>query len=221
VRVAVPRRALPPRLLLSIGAAAAAGFALVAYLVLARATTPFDVAVHRWMVAHQDPLAARVFLWVTIAGGITGMRMLAIAGGLYLAMRGRIGAGILLAVIPFLANLFFDAAKRLSARPRPPGLGAPMDASYAFPSGHSMVSAAVCGGLGYLWWRAGLLRGGTALAMATAVPLLVGLSRLYLDVHWATDVIGGWCAGLCMAALSAALHDRIGHRVFLHTEQSS
>jgi undecaprenyl-diphosphatase len=173
------------------------------------------------MIAHQDPFASRFFLWVTIAGGITAMRLVAIAGGLFLAMRGRLGAGVMLAVIPFLANLFFDSAKRLSARPRPPGLGAPMDASYAFPSGHSMVSAAVCGGLGYFCWRAGLLRGGTALALATAVPLLVGLSRLYLDVHWATDVIGGWCAGLCMAALCAALHDRFDHHLPLHTGQSS
>ena len=39
--------------------------------------------------------------------------------------------------------------------------------------------------------------------------LLVGLTRLYLDVHWTTDVIGGWAVGLFVAAVTAALYERL------------
>jgi undecaprenyl-diphosphatase len=40
-----------------------------------------------------------------------------------------------------------------------------------------------------------------------SVPLVVGLTRLYLNVHWFTDVIGGWTVGLFVAAICAALYE--------------
>lgn len=52
----------------------------------------------------------------------------------------------------------------------------------------------------------------TALALAIGGPLLVGVSRIYLNVHWATDVLGGWSAGLLIAVLSAALYERYRRR---------
>jgi undecaprenyl-diphosphatase len=42
-----------------------------------------------------------------------------------------------------------------------------------------------------------------------SVPLIVGLTRLYLNVHWFTDVIGGWTVGLFVAAICAALYERL------------
>jgi undecaprenyl-diphosphatase len=47
----------------------------------------------------------------------------------------------------------------------------------------------------------------TAIAIGGGIPLIVGLTRLYLDVHWTTDVIGGWTVGLFVAAMSAALYE--------------
>ena len=61
-------------------------------------------------------------------------------------------------------------------------------------------------------WRERLIGGRTALALAIGGPLLVGISRIYLNVHWATDVLGGWSAGLLIAVLSAALYDRYRRR---------
>jgi undecaprenyl-diphosphatase len=165
-----------------------------------------DGAVQRWFLAHQHPAAERVFYWITVLGGITGMRVVALAGAGYLWYRGRrfVAAGIVF--VPVMANLAFNVAKRFYARPRPVGLGGRVDSSYAFPSGHATTAAAVCGTLAYVLWREGFLRLGSALALAVIVPLLVGISRLYLDVHWATDVLGGWCAGLLIAVLSAVVY---------------
>jgi undecaprenyl-diphosphatase len=83
------------------------------------------------------------------------------------------------------------------------------------------VSAAVCCTLAYVLWREGLTGGRAALTLAALVPLLVGGSRLYLNVHWATDVLGGWCAGLFIAVFSAMLYDRYGHRRAVNREASA
>lgn len=77
---------------------------------------------------------------------------------------------------------------------------------------HESTRFDVCCTLAYVSWREGFIRGRAALGLATIVPLLVGFSRLYLNVPWATDVPGGWCAGLLIAVLSATLYNRYRRR---------
>jgi membrane-associated phospholipid phosphatase len=206
-------------LVVLIGAAALVGFAKVGEDVFEHESTTFDGAVQAWMMAHQVPLADRIFLWVTTLGGINGMCALALAGAAYLWYRGhrRVAAGVLVA--PVVAITLFSVVKQLYARPRPLGLGGRVDSSGSFPSGHATASAAVCCTLAYVLWREGFIGRRTALAFAILVPFLVGASRLYLNVHWATDVLGGWCAGLLIAVLSVALYDR--HRRRRATDHGS
>lgn len=191
-----------------IGAAALLGFAKVGEDVFAHESTGFDRGVQAWVLAHQVPAVHGAFVWITTLGGIMAMRLLALAGAAFLWWRGhrRVSAGVL--VVPVVADLLFHVAKRLFERQRPLGLGGRVDTSYSFPSGHATVSVAVCGALAYVFWREGLVGRSVALAFAVLVPLLVGASRVYLNVHWATDVLGGWCAGLVIAALSVALYDQ-------------
>jgi len=190
-----------------IGTAALLGFAKVGADVFTHKATSLDGAVQGWSLTHQNSALHAVFLWITRIGGIMGMRVLALMSALYLWFRGhrRVAAGVL--VVPVVADFLFNGAKRIYARPRPLGLGAHVDSSYAFPSGHATVSAAVCCTLAYVLWREGLMSRWAALVLAVLVPLLVGVSRLYLNVHWATDVLGGWSAGLVVAALSAMLYN--------------
>jgi membrane-associated phospholipid phosphatase len=195
-------------LVVLLGALALLGFAKVGEDVFAHESTNFDGAVQAWMLAHQNRWADRLFFWITTIGGITGMGVLAVAGAAFLwyKRRRRVAAGVLVA--PVVANTVFNVVKRIYARPRPLGLGGPVDSSYSFPSGHATESAAVCCTLAYVLWRERLIGGRVALALALVPPLSIGGSRLYLNVHWATDVIGGWCAGFLIAVLSATLYDR-------------
>lgn len=177
-------------------------------------TAPFsavqgiDRAVQAWMLAHQYAALDRIFFAITTLGGIVAMRATAAIGAIYLAYRRQFRASVVLVAAAIAADVLFTTAKRSFARPRPQGLGAGVDSSGSFPSGHGTMAAAVCGTLAYLLWREGFVRGRVALTVAAMIPLLVGISRVYLNVHWASDVLGGWLAGLLVAAVAATSYDR-------------
>ncbi|URM92821.1 phosphatase PAP2 family protein [Streptomyces sp. MRC013] len=93
-------------------------------------------------------------------------------------------------------------------RPRLPD---PVDSAEfaAFPSGHAMTAAVVCG---LLWWAAARAARWTLVrpvAVAGAVSTAgVGLTRVYLGVHWPSDVLGGWLLGACLVAAAVAAYER-------------
>ncbi|WP_229898740.1 phosphatase PAP2 family protein [Streptomyces hiroshimensis] len=84
----------------------------------------------------------------------------------------------------------------------------------AFPSGHALTATVACGLLVWLLRRHGVrARGLRAAAAAGAVSVLgVGLTRLYLGVHWASDVVGGWLLGGALVAVSAGLFGMVTQR---------
>lgn len=86
----------------------------------------------------------------------------------------------------------------------------PVDSAHyaAFPSGHAMTATVVCGLLLWLLRRHGVGRGLWRAALATAVVSVtgVGLTRVWLGVHWPTDVLGGWLFGALMVTAAVAVH---------------
>lgn len=192
----------------AIGTVALMGLAKVGEDVLEHESAGFDGAIQSWILGHQYPMLKKLFLVVTAAGGVAPMCALSLGAAAYLWYRGhrRVTAGVLLA--PTVAVTLFLLLKRAYARARPAGLAGIVPSSYSFPSGHATAAAAICCTLAYVYWREGFVSRRTAILWAVLVPLLVGVSRIYLNVHWATDVLGGWSAGLLIAVLSAVLYDR-------------
>jgi membrane-associated phospholipid phosphatase len=58
-------------------------------------------------------------------------------------------------------------------------------------------------------WREAMLDDELAVALALIPPTVIGASRVYLDVHYATDVLGGWAVGGVVAAMSAMVYERV------------
>jgi undecaprenyl-diphosphatase len=145
-----------------------------------------------------------IFRDITSLGGATVLSLMTAAVvGYLLVDEKRAAAGFVLASVSGGAAL--SAILKLAfARPRPnivPHLVEVHTAS--FPSGHAMLSAVVYLTLGALLAR---VEGPPrikiyVLTVAILVTFLIGLSRVYLGVHWPTDVLAGWCAGAAWAML--------------------
>jgi undecaprenyl-diphosphatase len=176
--------------------------------VFSHETGTFDEAIQFWVDGHQNTFLYFLFFVITYLGSVGVMLGIALVGALWLWLRrGRhVAAAALIA--PAAATVLFFSIKPLFARARPPISGHLVLGTYAFPSGHTTASTAVCCTLAYVYWREGFISRRLALWIATLPPFLIGVSRVYLDVHWATDVLGGWSLGLLVAVLGAALYDR-------------
>lgn len=117
-----------------------------------------------------------------------------------------------------LVVLVNQALKFLIQRPRPEGFRLAEVGGFSFPSGHSMVAMAFFGLLAWLVWRyeRDLRMRNLFVASFGVVIVMVGLSRIYLGVHYASDVIGGFCASV----IWLALYTRLAVPLFLGDDEA-
>ncbi len=113
-----------------------------------------------------------------------------------------------------------DALKLLAARPRPPiELAREVPEGYGFPSTTALLSVVLLGAVCYLVRRAPRPVFAAALAASFPTVLAVGLSRVYVGEHWATDVLGGWLFGAAwLLVLTAAYHSWLSRRTKLRQQ---
>jgi undecaprenyl-diphosphatase len=128
--------------------------------------------------------------------GVLTLMVLTIAGFLTMTRKGYAALFVLISVTG--GTLLSQTMKWAYARPRPDLVphGAEVYTA-SFPSGHSMMSAIVYLTLGALLARTQSERAVKAYVLSVAIVLtmLVGVSRVYLGVHWPTDVLAGWALG--------------------------
>ncbi|MFD8589388.1 phosphatase PAP2 family protein [Streptomyces sp. NPDC059637] len=135
------------------------------------------------------------------------MRVVAMASAVWLWRRGAGRAALWLLGCTAAAAVVQQGVKAAVGRDRPRWPD-PVDSAHyaAFPSGHAMTAAVVCGALVWLHHLYASRRGrwGPWVRGAASVSVLgAGLTRLYLGVHWLTDVLAGWLLGLALVLAAA------------------
>jgi len=166
---------------------------------------------HRWAVTDRGVTHTFRILtdWVW---GPTTMRILCAVAVAWLVWRHRAWwLALWVAATCALGTLVQQSLKAAVGRARPVWPD-PVDSAHyaAFPSGHAMTATVVCGLLLWLLRRhgAGRVLWPTALTMAVVSVVGVGLTRVWLGVHWPSDVLGGWLLGALLVALAVATYER-------------
>ena len=196
---------------LIVAAMGAAAFVTLASHVRSGSTQQFDDSVIRWMGAHHSSGADAVMLEITALGTGTVVIMVVAVAALFLVLTQHKYSAILLLASTSGGIVLNGVLKLGFNRPRP-SLFVPAvhTVSSSFPSGHAMSAAIVYSTVAYLAARLHRRRWARWLIMIAALLLivLISASRLYLGVHYPSDVIAGaaiglaW-AGFCMATLEA------------------
>jgi undecaprenyl-diphosphatase len=171
-----------------------------------------DSALLNYSMSIRTPLLDAFFRAITATGETLPVILCTLLMAICLLLKGKpVSAGFtgfyMLGV--WLLN---ELLKRVLERPRPPfDLHLAHAAGYSLPSGHSMnFIALVLLGL-YMLWSFSERKDINSAATLFFIPysLLMGLSRVYLHVHYFSDVITGWCVGIAWAAACTLLHGQL------------
>ena len=156
----------------------------------------FDTAILSYIVHHRSDRIATAMSAVSMLGSAGFLAGVVLLAGLYLRRRSGSWVPLLvLAAAGLGAAVFAGTMKDILSRSRPPAAWMTARASgSAFPSDHATRATAVYGALGCLvaGTRESRLPRLSIWTAAVFASLMIGVSRVYVGVHWPTDVIGGW-----------------------------
>jgi membrane-associated phospholipid phosphatase len=169
-----------------------------------------DPAITGWFVDHRNAASTVAAKLVSDAGSTVTMGVLALLGVVWLAWRRRWPQAGTVAVAALGAAVMGTVMKDVLGRARPPRVDQlVLQTNASLPSGHALGSTVVLGILTAIAFGA-IRRPANRAALATIIVVViaaVGLSRLYLGVHWSTDVLTSWLLGaawlsVCVTALA-------------------
>lgn len=194
----------------------ALGFGLIAVLVGNTKTQNFDSTIISWVQGLEAPLLTTIMKFFTIIG--SGMPIVIITviimAILYLFL-GHRRELLFLFWVMIGTSLINKLLKLVFQRTRPTLHRIAEASGYSFPSGHSVAAFALYGALAFLIWKHVPTAIGRILIiiLSSLFIAIIGISRIYLGVHYPSDVIGGYLMSACCLTVSIWLYQRYLERV--------
>ena len=181
-----------------IGVAGVLAFAAIAWLTMSGAASGFDTAVRDAVHSLASPLLTNLMVGISATGTDLFMGALGFLSVWRLLHLERRRDAIVFVITVLAAEALMEITKVAFHRARPIPFYAERPDSYSIPSGHALKSAVfyiLLASLASSHWA--------VRAAAVALALLIGASRIYLGVHYPTDVLGGYAVAVgCLAAAS-------------------
>ena len=169
-----------------------------------------DRTVHEWTQQNRYDVLTPFYLTFSILGNPLGLTLILLIGIAISLVRRQWSIAVYLALTSGIGGLLNRWLKHLFGRERPDLILALSDAAHeSFPSGHTMGSAIVLGALAYAAMRltASWRWKSFWVASALVTALTIALSRIYLGVHWSSDIAAGFAAGFAWLLTSIVVFE--------------
>ena len=166
-----------------------------AFLVLSGISSSFDSAISLFFSVHNNMILTNIFKIISFICSPKFMIILNVLLFIFIIVKKKYKLSII--VLSSISSVIFNnLVKIIVRRERPDYLRMVVEKSYSFPSGHAMISVLFFGSIIYLVNKYNLKHKRLITFSLSTFILLVGISRIYLGVHYLTDVVGGYLLGI-------------------------
>lgn len=174
----------------------------------------FDKACQQIAEGLRNPSGVSFFKAVTYLGSPYAFIAISLVISVFILYKKMFREVLLLNLILFAAGRLNNYLKIFFGRERPAGEMFTYAAGFSFPSGHAMISTAFYGFLAYLGLKHLPKKAGKAvLVFLVLLIVLIGLSRVYLNVHYMSDVIAGFIGGGILLAAGIAANEMLARKL--------
>lgn len=171
-------------------------------------TNEIDSLIYNEIIEKMNPHLTLIMKFITKCGNSKILILICLS--LFLFPRIRTKGALLINITTAVSSITNVIMKLIIGRERPDILRLINETNYSFPSGHAMINMTFYMML-LLWaWRYVKNKAYKYIIMTICliIPLLIGLSRIYLGVHYATDVLAGWLFGASIAFISFIIFNK-------------
>ncbi|GAA3968156.1 phosphatase PAP2 family protein [Gordonia caeni] len=181
----------------------------------------FDQSVTAWVVSIRSEPWNSLWQMATVLGDTLTLTLVVIGVFVLAWLSERIDLAALIVFGGLSVYILMTLLKHLFGRDRPPVADRLIDVDgLSFPSGHAMCSTVILGLTAVICYRlfSAVRERPAVLLVAPVLVLVIGMSRVYLGAHWASDVLVGWALGLIWLAVCLVAHQQITKWLRLRTQ---
>ena len=185
-------------------------FAFIAYQIATNEVLEFDTVIREWVYTLRNSLTKGILIPCTYLGNWQSLVSLALI--LILIPKTRRNIGIPMAITAISSTIIYGIVKALFQRPRPDiALHLIDQGGYSFPSGHSMNGMVFFGILIYLIRKScnNKMVANTLTVLLSLLVITIGFSRVFVGVHFPTDILGGWSLGIALLMVAMIAIDKL------------
>lgn len=194
-----------------------AGFCTMAFLVTGNQIIQFDQAIISFIQGLETPLLTAIMKFFTFIGAGSSIKILALISIIVLFFIFKHRSELILFILVLIGSHYlFRVLKQLFQRARPDLHRLIEIGGYSFPSGHATNAITVYGILSFLLWRHIPTRWGRTLLVFFSIIFIfsIGFSRVYLGVHYPSDVIAGYFIGGFWLIIAIWLYQYIHEKLY-------